>query len=110
MACTEKPLWALKRGASFNLTVRIPSKFADGHFSGWGLQSAVRTPNGGLIAPLTAVWVDPVVARFVHLQCLDTRAWPVGDAEFDVVLVSPTGFRWPTSTARFTLVKGPTDA
>lgn len=110
MSCIGKPLWALKRGASFDLKVRIPSKFADGHFAGWGLQSAVRTPNGGLIATLNAEWVDPVVARFVHLQCLDTRAWPVGDAEFDVVLVSPTGFRWPTSTARFTLVKGPTDA
>lgn len=110
MSCSNKPLWALKRGASFDLTVRIPSKFADGHFSGWGLQSRVRTPSGGLIATLTAEWVDPVVARFVHLQCLDTRAWPVGEAEFDVVFVSPTGFRWPSTTYSFNLVKGPTDA
>ena len=110
MACTDKKPWELKRGASFDLTLRIPSEFADGHFSGWTLQSQVRTPQGGLIAALSADWVDPVTARFVRLQCLDTRAWPLGEAAFDVLFVSPTGYRWPSSTATFAVVRGPTDA
>ena len=109
MSCDTKKPWELKRGASFDLTVRIPSRFADGHFAGWALHSQVRTPKGGLIAALLAEWVDPVSARHVHLQCLDTRGWPVGEAQFDVVFVSPSGFRWPSSTATFSVVQGATD-
>ena len=111
MACLVNKLpWEFKRGASFDLTLRVPSEFADGHFAGWTLESKVRAPSGGFIAALTAEWVDPVVARFVHLQCLDTRAWSIGEAHFDVVFVSPGGFRWPSETSAFTVIKGPTDA
>ncbi len=109
MSCTASA-WEFKRGASFDLTLRVPSEFADGHFAGWGLESKVRTPGFSLVATLTADWVDPVTTRHVHLQHLDTRAWPIGEVQFDVVFVSPAGFRWPTKTSTFTVVKGPTDA
>lgn len=102
--------WEFKRGAGFDLTLRVPSEFADGHFAGWTVESKVRTPSFSLVAALTADWVDPVTTRHVRLQFLDTRAWPVGEVHFDVVFVSPSGFRWPTKTSSFTVTKGPTDA
>lgn len=108
MTCDSTSNFGIKRGASFDLTVRIPSRFADGHFAGWSLESQVRDPKGGLIATLTATWVDPAVARFIRLVALDTRAWPLGEAHFDIVLQSPGGFRWPTTTAAFTVVRGAT--
>jgi len=108
MTCDSASKFSIKRGASFDLTVRIPSRFADGHFAGWALESQVRDAKGGLIATLAATWVDPVPARYIRLVALDTRAWPLGDAQFDIVLRSPGGFRWPTSTATFAVVRGVT--
>lgn len=108
MTCDSTSKFGIKRGASFDLTVRIPSRFADGHFAGWTLDSQVRDAKGGLIATLAATWVDPAAARFIRLVALDTRAWPVGEAQFDIVFESPAGFRWPSSTAVFSVVRGPT--
>lgn len=108
MTCGSGSKFDLKRGASFDLTVRIPSRFADGHFAGWTLESQVRDTKGGLIATLAATWVDPALARFIRLVALDTRAWPLGEAQFDIVLQAPDGFRWPTSTVTFTVVRGAT--
>jgi hypothetical protein len=109
MSCDPKP-FIHKRGASFLLLVRIPSAFADGHFAGWVPTAQVRTDKGELVADLAVAWQDPVTTRILELECIDTVAWPVGSAEFDVRLTDPDGFVVTTSTASFHIVRGATHA
>lgn len=94
------------RGASFELYVRIPSRFADGHFAGWVPSSQVVTDKWAAVAELAAEWVDPVTARMLVLRCLDTTAWPIGPALFDVRLRRPDGFVLPTTAQAFHIVHG----
>lgn len=73
-----------KRGASFDVLVTIPAQFADGYFADYTPTSQVRQLDDTLVADLTCAWVDPVTTRALRLTCLDTTAWPVGSALFDV--------------------------
>lgn len=109
MSCDQKP-FTHKRGASFFVLVRIPSAFADGHFAGWVPTAQVRTDKGVLVADLAVAWQDPVATRILELKCIDTAAWPLGTAEFDVRLAGPDGFVVATSTANFHIVREATHA
>lgn len=109
MSCDPK-LFIHKRGASFFLLVRIPSAFADGHFAGWVPTAQVRTDKGVLVADLVVAWQDPVTTRILELKCIDTTAWPLGSAEFDVRLTAADGFVVATSTANFHIVREATHA
>lgn len=82
MTCST-PL-AHKRGASFDVLVTIPAQFVDGYFADYAPTSQVRQLDDTLVADLACEWVDPVTTRALRLTCLDTAAWPVGPALFDV--------------------------
>lgn len=107
-SCERQTNYGHVRGASFELRVRIPNRFADGYFSGWVPSSQVVTEKGAAVAVLDAAWVDPVVARLIVLRCLDTSAWPLGLAMFDVRLRRPDGFVLPTEAQSFYIVRGAT--
>ncbi len=109
MTC-QTETFSLKRGASFHVLIRIPSAFPDGHFVGWTLQSQARTEEDVLLADLDATWEDPLTTRVIALKCLNTTAWSVGQAQFDVKLTNPDGFVLPTDTAIFYVVRGATHA
>ena len=98
------------RGASFQLAVRIPSRFADGHFAGWAPASKVVTEDGEAVATLDVQWQDPGTARVLLLRCLSTDGWPIGLATFDVRLTSPDGFVVITAPKSFYIVRGATSA
>lgn len=95
-----------KRGASFDVLVTIPAQFADGYFADYDPASQVRTPDGTLVADLTCAWVDAITTRALRLTCIDTGAWPVGAAQFDVRFKrSSDGHVIPSSTAQLIVVK-----
>ena len=98
------------RGASFQLMARIPSRFVDGHFMDWAPTSQVRTEKGDLVAELEVTWDDPATARVLVLRSLDTSAWAIGAASFDVRLTAPDGFVLHTTPVPFYIVKGVTSA
>lgn len=90
--------------------MRIPSRFADGHFAGWTPTSHVVTESDQPVATLDVQWQNPAVARVLVLKCLNTDGWPIGLARFDVRLTSPLGFVLMTTPKQFYVVKGATGA
>ena len=105
MACTQSPAFNLKRGATLDILARIPSAFADGHFADWTPTSQVSDAKGATIATLAVQWSDPATTRTLRLQAADTTGWPIGPAEFDICLTSPTGVRLYTTTTYFHVVR-----
>lgn len=103
MSCSTP--YTHKRGASFDVLVTIPAQFADGYFADYAPTSQVRTNDDTLVAELTCAWVDPVTTRALRLTCLDTSAWPVGAALFDVRFKRSDGHVIPSSTAQLIVVK-----
>jgi len=74
-----------KRGDSISWLAPIPEIFADGYFVGYEVSSQIRTAQyGQLIANLICEWVDPATTRELLLTCLDTKSFPVGEAENDI--------------------------
>lgn len=78
-----------KRGATFNVTMALPSYVATGHFADWTPTAQLRRFEDdsakGLLADLTFEWTDPEDARAFTLTATDTADWPLGLAEFDVM-------------------------
>ncbi|KQO23500.1 hypothetical protein [Acidovorax sp. Leaf78] len=109
MTC-QSPSFNHTRGASFQLMARIPSRFADGHFSTWVPTSQVVTDKDAPVATLDVEWEDPATARVLVLRSLNTDAWPIGPARFDVRLTAPDGFVLLTTAVHFHIVKGATGA
>ena len=109
MSCKNEP-FNHTRGASFQLGVRLPSRFPDGHFAGWVPTSKVVTEDDQAVATLEVQWQDPAIARVLLLKCLGTDSWPIGLARFDVRLTSPDGFVLMTTPKHFYVVKGATGA
>lgn len=73
-----------KRGDSFDQIATIPVNFADGYFIGWAVTAQVRTQFGAILSDIICTWVDPLTTRMLNLKAIDTSAWAVGLAEFDV--------------------------
>ncbi len=94
-----------KRGDSLDLLAAIPSAFADGHFSDWSVSAQVRTDNDQLVANLHVQWIDPPTTRTLRLQCIDTRAWKPGRANFDIELRHQDGYTISTATGGIYVVK-----
>ena len=99
-----------KRGDSLDLLIELPPEIADGYFADWTLKSQIRTPADALIAELDAQFVDAITARHIRLKCLDTSAWPIGPAAFDVQLVRADGHTTSTESAVVYIVKDVTHA
>ncbi len=99
-----------KRGSTFTFLVELPSSVTDGQFTGWTLKSQMRrqgnsTPEG-LISTLTATWEDPAIAKVIRLHDAVTADWPIGVAEVDVLLTSPTGEKISSDTLYFDIMRG----
>jgi hypothetical protein len=96
-----------KRGDSFDYVTTIPNTFADGYFVGWTVASQLRNAKtNALVADLETSWNDPVTTRNLRLLKVDTKAWPLGQLEFDVQFTRTSdGYTLSTSTVLFTLVK-----
>lgn len=109
MTCDSKT-FNLPVGASFDLSLRIPSSFPDGYFAGWIPTSEVRSDKDDAIATLDVEWADIVTTRVLRLRKLDTAAWPVCAARFDVCLKAPDGTRLYTTAQAFHIVRGVTRA
>lgn len=86
MATTIENTITHKRGDGFALMLQLPESFADGQFSGWTLQSQVRTATDALVADLICAWADPLTTRIITLTLAETPAWPVGWLYCDVQL------------------------
>ncbi len=94
-----------KRGDSFDLLVTIPARFADGYFADYTVASQLRTADGTLIADLACTWVDAATTRALRLEVLETQAWPVGAAQFDVEFTrTADGFKVSSTTAQILIV------
>lgn len=81
----------LIRGTTFQLILRLPSKYADGAFYGYALRSQVRTEANQLVADLDAQWMDSPACKNISLRFADTSNWPVGLLVSDVKLFDPLG-------------------
>lgn len=91
----------LKQGDSFDQLVTIPADFADAHFVGWDVASQLKDSDGAVIADLDVSWADPATTRTLRLLKIDTTAWPVGTAKFDVQFKRQSdNYVLSTSTAR----------
>jgi hypothetical protein len=105
---STKPV-VFKRGTTFSFVVRIPSEFEDGFFTNWVTKAQVRKEKNdqdtGLIANLATVWVDSTLSRELALHHHLTDKWPLGNAEVDVLMISPEGQRLRTSTILFNIVR-----
>lgn len=100
-----------KRGDSFDYFLDIPSDFEDGYFIGWAVAAQLRDQNtGNLIASLDTSWGDPETTRRLYLRKLNTRAWPVTSAEFDVQFVRASdSFTTSTNTISVEIIKDVTE-
>ena len=71
-----------KRGATFNVTLALPTYVVAGHFADWTPTAQLRRFEDdsarGLLANLTFEWIDPVDARSFTLTADDTAEWPLG--------------------------------
>lgn len=108
MTCKTKPI-EIKQGASLRILGRIPTAFADGYFVGWALASQMRNAKtGALLAALNIEWDNPATTRVLVITCDDTAGWAPCEAEFDIRLTSPDGFKLYTRTAQAYVLKGVT--
>lgn len=95
----------LKQGDSFDQLVTIPADFADGHFVGWDVASQLKNSDGEVIADLDVSWADAATTRTLRLLKIDTKAWPLGQYEFDVQFTRADGYTVSTSTAKLKVTK-----
>lgn len=99
-----------KRGASFQFTFSFPESVTPGQFAGWTVRAELRRfrhPHAeGLISAIPAVWDNTETEARVTVTQHDTEAWPLGLAEFDILLTSPTGQKVLTSTLLFDIQRG----
>lgn len=98
-----------KRGATFNVTLALPTYVAAGHFADWTATAQLRRFEDdslkGLLADLDFEWVDPVDARSFVLSANDTADWPLGLAEFDVMF-EKDGRKVRTKTTQIRIKRG----
>ena len=101
---------AFKRGASFQFTFSFPESVTPGQFAGWTVRAELRRyhhdKDGGLISAIPASWDNTPTEARVSVVEHATAEWPLGLAEFDILLTSPTGQKVLTSTLLFDIQRG----
>lgn len=93
-----------KRGTSFDYTgvLKDGDTGAPVPMPGWGVEAKLRTEVGGradvLIATLEGSVLDENAAiyRVKAASIAETKGWPLGNAVFDIVFVTPAGDRQVT--------------
>jgi hypothetical protein len=98
-----------KRGATFNVTMALPSYVVAGHFADWTATAQVRRFEDdsarGLLADLVFEWIDPLQALSFTLTADETADWPLGLAEFDVMF-EKDGRKVRTRTTQIRVKRG----
>lgn len=106
------PVVSFKRGATFSLSMKIPSSIPNSAMHDWTMTAQMRKLGSdvpsGFIGDLTATWLDPNTNRIVVIQSDSTDSWPVCEAEFDVLFKSPKGQRMRSNTVQVSIKKGVT--
>jgi len=95
-------------GDSFDQIAPIGDAFSPGSFSsGVTVTSQIRTGKyNKFISDLQCSWIDPDTTKYLRLFCMDTTAWPLGDAAVDIQFVRDSdGYTFSSSTILFTIVK-----
>jgi len=95
-------------GDSFDQIAPIGDAFSPGSFvTGVTVKSQIRTGKyNKFISDLVCSWVDPDTTKYLRLFCIDTTAWPLGDATVDVQFVRDIdGYVFSSSAIPFTIVK-----
>lgn len=91
-----------KRGGTFSATVKIPDIEPDGKFFHWFINARIRKHKDpsdcGSIATLYPAWIDPATTREISVVNIHTEDWPLGIAEWDILLTSPEGVKYLTPT------------
>ena len=99
-----------KRGANFKFTFKLPEDVPPGQFSGWTPTAQIRRfhndEDRGLISNIPVAWGSGAQANHLLVNAPNTGAWPLGLAEFDVMLTSPSGEKVPTATILFDIQRG----
>lgn len=107
--CTDTPM-RFKRGSTFSVMFQIPEKVADGYLSGWlptaQLRKAGNSGRSGLIAEMECYWDSEETARKLLVRNLMTEDWPLGLAELDIRLTSPSGETIQTKTINIEINRG----
>lgn len=83
------------KGQTLAFAMTLPDEVSEDQFKNWTLSSQLRryqdrSPEG-LIADLVCKWADEDKFKVITFYHNVTDNWPVGLAEFDVVLTSPQG-------------------
>ena len=60
-------------------------------FTGWTIESHVKTAAQVLVEVLTVTWLDPVEGLLEIRSATDTSTWPTGRLLTDIKLTTPTG-------------------
>ena len=101
-----------KRGSTFKFTLKLPDSVVDGTFQGWVPTAQIRKhrddSTNGLIATIPVSWVNAQTARELRVNFNDTDAWPLGDADFDILLTAPDGTRLHSATMYFNIQRSVT--
>lgn len=89
-----------KRGDTFALagTIQLIGD-SDEPLGDWSGRSHIRTRAGELIAELTFEWLDPAQGLASLTHSGNTNDWPIGPANIDIELTSPSGYVISTDTA-----------
>lgn len=109
---TTTQTYTHKRGDSFDLLATIPAAWPDGYFADHTVAAQMRVLGAGTkIADLTAAWVDPLTTRTLRLTSLNTTAWPLCAAFFDVQFTRTSdGFVTSTTTTQIYILEDATHA
>jgi hypothetical protein len=99
-----------KRGQTFSFLLEIPAEIDDGALNSWKPTAQLRrerdnTPTGK-IADMNCFWADPGINRYLTVYHNNTGSWPLGLAEFDVLLTSSDGQQLRSTTALFDIQRG----
>ena len=106
------PVISFKRGATFSISMKIPSTIADSALHDWVVSAQIRKLGNdlpsGFIGDMACHWLDPNTNRILIIQHDATDNWPICEAEFDVMFKSPKGQRIRSNTVQVSIKKGVT--
>lgn len=99
-----------KRGANFKFTFKLPTEVPEGQFAGWTPTAQIRRylndQENGLIATIPVAWGTAETINHLLVDSENTGKWPLGLAEFDILLTSPAGEKVMTATILFDIQRG----
>lgn len=101
-----------KRGSSFKFSLKLPESVPDGKFAGWTPTAQLRKHRDdradSLIATVAVAWEDITTTRTLVINHPDTSDWPLGLADFDILLTAADGTKLHSATMFFDIQRSVT--